>query len=458
MMDKWGVEWPLQNSEINSKARSNYCPNVESIRIRSEKIRAKSLLEKLEIDRKRKNTIIEKWGSLDNYLLYFNSKVSDTSIKRFGSKHHLSSPDVIEKRVNSYYDSITNKIKLKLPENIEYIDRIKNEKNTDLRIILKCDCGEITTINRQYLYFRLNSKLNPCLHCNPILSGKSNMELELLEYVKSIYEKTILVNKKSVISNELDIYLPDLKLAFEFNGLYWHSEEYKDKFYHLKKTNECLDRGIRLIHIWEDDWIFRKEIVKSIIRNKLGISNKIGARECFVRELNDNKIVNTFLDKNHIQGSVTSKIKLALFYRDEIVSIMTFGSLRKSLGSKSKNGDWELLRFCNVLDYSIIGGASKLLNYFLNNFKPNNIISYSDNSRGVGDLYKNLNFKLVSETAPNYYWIVDGVRMNRFKYRKDKLVGMGYDSSKTEVEIMHSLGYKRIFNCGSKKWIRNFNN
>ena len=131
---------------------------------------------------------------------------------------------------------------------------------------------------------------------------------------------------------------------------------------------------------------------------------------------------------------------------------MTFGKLRKSLGSKSIDGSWEMVRFSNKIGYTIIGGASKLFKYFVKKYKPSSVISYSDSSRGNGNLYNKLGFKFVHDTDVNYYWIIDGIRKHRFSYRKDVLVKMGHDKNKTEVEIMWSLGYRRIFDCGSKKW------
>lgn len=166
--------------------------------------------------------------------------------------------------------------------------------------------------------------------------------------------------------------------------------------YHLDKTKKSLENGINLFHIWEDDWKHKKDIVKSMIVNKLGKTpNRIFARKCKVYEVKDNKLVRNFLEENHIQGFVGSKIKFGLFYNGELVSLMTFGNLRKSLGQKSKEGSYEMLRFCNKLNYNVIGGASKLLNYFIKNFKVNEIISYSDSSRSNGNLYKQLGFSLV---------------------------------------------------------------
>jgi hypothetical protein len=299
---------------------------------------------------------------------------------------------------------------------------------------------------------RLLSGIDICLHCNPVLSGKSNMELELLGFIKLNYKGEIKTNIKSIINKELDIYLPELGLAFEFNGLYWHSEEYKDKNYHISKTNECSVINIQLIHIWEDDWTYRKDIVKSIIINKLVKSERIFARKCKVKIVNNLEVRN-FLDENHIQGFVGSRVKIGLYYNEELISLMTFGLLRKSLGQINKDGSYELIRFCNKKGYSVVGGASKLFKYFLNNFIVDEIISYSDSSRSNGNLYEKLGFEFSHQSAPNYYYIIDGVRKHRFNYRKDKLVKSGADINKTELQIMTDFGYIRIFDCGSKKWI-----
>ncbi len=133
-------------------------------------------------------------------------------------------------------------------------------------------CEDSFIIHYSYFKTRIDSNKELCLHCNPILSGKSNKEVELLSFIKENYEGTILTNVKSIIKGELDIYLPDLKIAFEFNGLYWHSELYKDKIYHLNKTNDCINNEIELFHVFEDDWEYNTNIIKSMILNKIGKS------------------------------------------------------------------------------------------------------------------------------------------------------------------------------------------
>lgn len=322
---------------------------------------------------------------------------------------------------------------------VEYI-------SSEDKIKLICKKGHI-------IHQKVNNHLRGtgCPKCNRF----DKKEISVLDFIKLNYNGYIdISNRKILKGKELDIYLPDLNLAFEFNGLYWHSESFKEKDYHLNKTKECLNKGIQLIHIWEDDWDNKQDIVKSIILNKLGKNTKkIYARKCEIKEIYDNKIIRDFLEENHIQGFVGSKVKLGLYYNNELVSLMTFGNLRRNLGQKSKEGSYELLRFCNKLNTSVIGGASKLFKYFIKNYNFKEIISYSDNSRSNGNLYKVLGFQLLKNTISNYYWVVESVRKNRFNFRKDKLIKKGYDPNKTEIEIMNELGYYRIFDCGSIKWI-----
>lgn len=459
MIKNHGVEWAQQSIEISEKSKQTFSLNInkeEIIANRSMVLSSKSSEEKEIIKNKKFKKLAEKYGSVEVFYNSLQNIIRENSLEKYGTDHHFSSKDVIEKRVSSYKDNITNKIKNKLPNNIIYLNRKDNQNTTDSIIELFCNnCQSNFEINRQHLKFRIESNKEICLLCNPILHGKSGSELEVLEFITTNYKGEIISNTKNIISKELDIYLPELKLAFEFNGLFWHSENYKDRKYHLDKTNECLSKGIQLIHIWEDDWNFKGEIVKSIILNKIGISEKIFARKCQIKELTDNKLVKEFLTKNHIQGFVGSKVKIGLFYNSELVSLMTFGNLRKSLGQKSSEGGYELLRFCSKLNISVVGGASRLLKYFIKNNNPKQITSYSDSSRSNGNLYEKLGFKFVHKSEPNYYYVIDEMRYHRFNFRKDKLVKQGADPNKTEIEIMHGREIFRIFDCGSKKWIMN---
>jgi hypothetical protein len=312
---------------------------------------------------------------------------------------------------------------------------------------IKCPkCNKIIEISRPLFNQRVKYGINSCISCNPI--NQSGFELNILDWIKTVYDGTIIHKWKNKF--EIDIYLPDLKLGLECNGIWWHSEIYKEKNYHINKTNWFKKLDIDIIHIWEDLWKNKSDIIKSRILSKLGKTNKIGARLCKVVEL-DNKTYSSFMETNHLQASVGASVKLGLTYNNEIVSVMSFGKYRKNMGKTSLADEYELLRMANKLNYTVIGGAGKLLKYFIDKYKPIKIISYSLNDWGDGNLYTKLGFNFVKNTVVNYFWFdKTGNRYGRFNFRKDRLVAMGYDKNKTEIEIMHELGYFRTYDTGSK--------
>ena len=270
------------------------------------------------------------------------------------------------------------------------------------------------------------------------------LKIQLAKMVQRKRDRNILNNL------ELAIYIPSKKIAIELNGLYFHSEIFHDSKYHLNKSLECQEKDISLIHIFEDEWKFKKDIVKSIINNRLGyITNKIYARKCVIKEVESN-IAKQFLNDNHIQGFAASTHKLGLYYENNLVSLMTFG-----YRTTNRKKHFELIRFCNLLNTNVIGAASKLFKYFTNNYEyGDTITSYSDFRMFNGEMYRNLGFDYIHLTKPDYYWCNHGkTRLHKSNFTHKKLVGAGYDKNMTEIEIMHSRKYYRIWNCGLVKWI-----
>jgi hypothetical protein len=420
---------------------------------------------------KGKETKFEKYGD-ENYNNIEQYKI--TCNEKFGTDFALQNKEVrnkIKNTCNEKYnvdyigqsDFVKNKHKisnlLKYSKYYKDKNNITIISNDDDQYTIICDkCNNKYDINNSTLRSRLIYNVELCTICNPINSSISDKENKLLNFIKDNYNKEIVSNSKEIIKPyELDIYLPDLNIAFEFNGLYWHNELYKSNDYHNNKTNICLKKGIQLIHIYEDDWIYKQDIIKSMILNKLGkTTNKIYARKTKIKEINDNKIVRNFLDENHIQGIINSSIKIGLYYNNEIVSLMTFGKLRKPMNSKSINkNEYEMLRFCNKLNTNVIGGASKLFKYFIKNYNPSYITSYADRNYSNGNLYNQLGFKLDYITVPNYYYVIGQKKYYRFNFRKDILIKQGFDKNKSEHEIMLERKIYRIYNSGNLKFIYN---
>lgn len=285
------------------------------------------------------------------------------------------------------------------------------------------------------------SGCHSCGHIN------SKQEKEITSFLKSLSIEIIENSRLIIPPYELDIYIPSYKIGIEFNGIYWHSDKHRDKEYHLNKTKECDKLGFKLIHIFEDEWIYKKNIVKSRLKNILGLTeNKIHGRKCEIKEVSS-KDVKLFLNENHIQGNIGSKIKLGLYYENELVSLMTFGH-RPMFNSNQ----YEIIRFCNKLNTTVIGGAQKLLKYFIKNYNPKEIISYADKRWSQGNLYEKLGFTFISDSPPNFYYVIDKKRYHRINFQKHKLIKQGYDKNKSESQIMLERGINKIYDCGSKKY------
>ena len=268
----------------------------------------------------------------------------------------------------------------------------------------------------------------------------------MFNYIKQLYDYEIIQSYRD--KYEIDIYLPELKLGFEFNGLYWHSDKHKDNSYHKNKSDFFNQKGIQIIHIWEDEWILKKDIIKSIILNKLGKNpNKIFARKCYASLITDKSIIKKFLNENHIQGYIFNKINIGLTYENELVSIMCFNNLE---GRKIIDDGFNLNRFCNKLNTNVIGGASKLLNFFIKNNECNFIISYADYGISNGNLYNKLGFKLVSKGNPDYKYIIQGIRRHKSGFKKEKLGIKG--ELITESDFMKMNNIHKIFDCGKIKF------
>ncbi len=224
----------------------------------------------------------------------------------------------------------------------------------------------------------------------------------------------------------------------------------------LLNLKEVLEKNhLNLVVIYPEEWIYKTDIVKSRIRNILNINEfKIGSRECKI-VIPDNKSVFKFLEENHIQGKVNASVKIALTYKDEIVSLMTFGKLRKNLGQKSKEDCYELLRFCNKRNHTVVGSATKLMNHFKKVYKPKYVLSYADRGWTSIDknIYQKLGFNLVSKTPPSYSYLVGDKKYDRYRYRKDKLIEFGYNKDKwTERSICSSNLIFKIYDAGCLKY------
>ena len=323
--------------------------------------------------------------------------------------------------------------------------------NATTPIKVQCSKGHVFEI--LYNYFITHFKCSICERYT------SSYETELCELLKSWGIKNIERKCKYILSPyEVDIYLPDYQLGIEFHGLFFHSYEHKlNDFqgdnkkaieYHKIKVDKAEEKNIRLIQIFEDEWLNNKDKVIGILKRSLNIVDKrVFARKCVVKEVSY-KEAKDFLDKYHIGGSgLVGKIRLGLYECDELFALLTFLDNKKSSKFKKEDGTFELYKF--VTSKKVIGGLSRLLSHFIKRYSPLKIISYIDRRFFTGGGFREIGFKLDSVTPPNYYYFRPGKfqRIHRFNLRKT------WKGPPTEKQRRFEEGYRRIYDAGHLKLI-----
>lgn len=406
-----------------------------------------------------KQTMLKRYGvSCIFKVPEIRNKAKQNCLKKFDSPSPFGSKEVFAKarqtcktRFGTEYYSQSDISKAKHSEyvykNQEHIWHFENYNEDFIRRTFIR--GGVYYITEVIDYFNIsytgaiNQKHNLAITEPNNINHNTLAEKELVKFI-SQYTQVICHDRKILFPKELDIVIPKCKLAIEYNGLYWHSEEQgKDRFYHVNKTTLCEQHGYQLFHIFENENI---EIWKSVIINKFGLSKKIYARKTELRELKYCQI-KEFLVENHIQGEIESSINYGLFYNNELVQVMTFAKPRLNM-----NYDYELIRLCSKKFTSVVGGASKLFKHFVMQHSGANIISYANRRFSMGRIYKILGFELKEITKPDYFYSKHGEVYSRYQIQKHKLLellGDGYDKKLTERENMLNNKFLVVYDCGN---------
>jgi very-short-patch-repair endonuclease len=289
----------------------------------------------------------------------------------------------------------------------------------------------------------------------PIINHSISSQHRFLEeHLRSRYDGSILINDRKLLGKqELDILLPDLGIAVEIDGIYWHGERGggKGSDYHIKKTQACAENGVRLIHIWDIEIDHKLSIVSSRLDNLLGISNRIGARQCQLEEISGVDAAR-FHDGNHLSGSAPASLHLAL--RDPAGELGICISIGRSRYHKS--ADLELIRLSTRRGLVVTGGLSRLIKELSLRYPGSRLVSYADLRWGVGHGYASAGFEHTGNTGPGY-WYVKGSKIHHRSNFQKKLLAQkleNYDDSLSEWENMINHGWDRIWDCGNAVWIR----
>lgn len=400
------------------------------------------------LQQKIKNTNLEKYNV--NYpfeLPQIQDKIKNTNLEKYGVDNPMKNPDIKDKANNS------NLLKYgtQYPSHIHLPKETSDILNSKELFIEFIKDKTVDQISRE-LYLNISTIYKRIIHFDIdesqyIKKTKSKYEDQIEEFlIKN--NINYIKNTKKILKNyrELDFYIPDYDVAIELNSLYYHCEfkDNKNKWYHYNKWKECNDMNITLLSIFDDEWIQKQDIIKNKILILCNKGNKgTFARHTFVKEI-DKLQSKEFLSKYHLIGDVNSTVKLGTFYHDKLIGVMTF---------VKKDDGYILNRYCS--DFNINTGIfSKMLTYFINNYNPKFITSFSDNRYSNGEIYNKNRFKLEYEIDPDYYVTDYRKRYHKFNFRKNNIkqkFNIDIDNE-TEVELLKKLGYDRLWDCGKKKW------
>ena len=461
LAERYGVTNPSQMVGHMDKVKAT---NIEKFGVpcvwKNEKIRTQV-----------KTTLKERYGVTNpSQIEGHMDKVRATSLKKFGVEHYSKTNEFSdsvkttnnEKYEKDYYMQTDEfKIRLKLTKRETYYDifmallKAKNiipQFSYEEYLKYDYDIGdkEYKCLRCNKIFYSINLKVQKV--CCPNHKYSSIAEQEIRDWLESeISDIKIEPNKRFYYDGyhfkECDIYLPDYGLGVEYHGLYWHSEMNTDKDSNKHKYEIFKSKDIEIIQIFESEWTHSENIVKSLIRSRLKLTtNKIYARKCSI-ELVPNNDYKIFCELNHLQGYGTAKIRLGLYYNNELVQIMSFSKPRYN-----KKYDWENIRTCSVLNTIVVGGFSKLLSYFINNYEGS-IISYVDARlfNGSGYIANGFEYLYHSNCNYKYYKENSNILESRIKYQKHKLSGIlpFFDSSLSEHSNMLNNDYYRVYDAGN---------
>ena len=322
-------------------------------------------------------------------------------------------------------------------KNLKFVGAFSDYRNSNLHS-LKFQCGKCDNVSIESLQTCMTDR---CRSCDPFASRPQQ---EVYDWIASRFPRAFINDRVSIKPYELDVYVPEKRVAVELHGIYYHTEQFiSNQNYHDVKRQRTEAAGIKLVQIFEDEWRDKREIVESMLLHALGASShKIGARQCEVLPVNksDRK---DFFEQNHLEGDTLAKVAFGLYDGDELVACV---SLRDPMHKGTYDGCIEIARFATKKNTSVQGGLSKLLKeckkfVVKNSYKG--LITYADTRIGQCKSYEKVGMRLIGQTSPRFWWTDHQKRYNRFKFRADPSRGM------TEAQVADEAGVVRIWGCSN---------
>ena len=476
-MAKYGVDHPMKRPEV-VETKDNTC---------LEKYGFKNAIQNPEIAAYAQNTIYNKHNVL-NYFASEEFKVNNSKyfMENYGVLHASQVPSM---RKNQLEGMLKNQGVLYSHLSPTIVLKMNTAKRLNSWPILvdRLHHRGITPLftKEEYVETGYTTKEYSCTHCNKTFKSdkywkevfcgcrkhRSVYEDQIIEWLASIGIINVESNKRYCRDNsghlqyEIDVYLPDQNIGIDFHGLYYHCDVMQpNRDYHKQKYEYFNNLGIKFLQVFENEWVNQKPIVQSIIKNILKKNTVVHARNCEIREVSstNSKI---FLNDNHLQSSTTGSVNIGLYYKDELICLSTFGKIRYKTNKERLEVEvagYEIYRSCSKVDYAVVGGASKILSYFIDKYKPDHMSSYVDLRYFNGNSYKTTGFTPMHKTRPNYFYFKLNNRSltlkSRLEFQKHKLAthpetAATFNPAYSEYENMAFAGYARIFDAGNIKMV-----
>lgn len=432
-MVKYGVEHPMCLDSVKQKQKET-CKSLYGV---------EHPMHSDDIKNKTKEYFIEKYGvDNPNKLESIQEKREQTCIDKYGVRCVLESDTIKEKIKQTSLDKYGVECRLSLPSVQEEFRKINKEKyGTEHPSKLP----EVQEKVKDTMMFRYGTMSVWGIVSSTGNTTENSISSTLNELGCSFKEARIPNDTKM-----LDMYDENMKIAIEYNGLYWHNDASpspRGKNYHLNKTRKCMDAGIRLIHIFEDEWRDRQPQIIGFLRATFGkCKNKVFARKTDVIEIDD-KTAQSFYDEFHIQGRTIKGTKSAgLYVGDMLVAAMTFGRHHRG------NDGLVLTRLCFRDNWCVVGGASRLFKFLCELTNTTEVISWSDNRWSVGGVYESLGFTKDAELGPDYSYVKIKNPKERISKQSQTKRATKCPDGKTEHEWATERGLARIWDCGKIRW------
>ncbi len=418
--EKYGTDYPWQHSDI------------------------KSIKEQV---------LMEKYGVHNIALLpHIQQQIKQTNLRKYGTEFACQSSDIKTKKQQTMLDryGVENINQSHIPVSVltnlsdkDWLIQQHYHYQQTLRTISKqLNITDVTVGN----YCRKHS-------IPTMMFPSSTAERDIIDFLADCDVGNIVTNTGTIIAPyELDIFLPEYNLAIEYCGLYWHCSKHERMTtrYHKHKLDECTKKGIRLVTIFEDEWVHQSELVKIKLLNIINKpKDRVYARKCSIVSV-DNCTKTQFFNDNHIQGNGPGSINIGLQYNNELVACVSF--------IKQKNGIFILNRYATRIN--VVGGFSKLLSHFKKTYNWKQIISFADLRWSQGNVYKINGFVLDKILPPDYEYVdlTNVIRIHKFNFRHKHLPKRlsQYDPNLSETENTKRNQIYKIYNCGLQRWVMNY--